>query len=228
MEVKILFRNYGKGKERIILMDKSNNLAFASFGKKDTPYKYLYEQFKKKKMRVNQIKDLLALLLIVAVLASCKKEHKEPSPPVPPIEIIVDSTNGVIVSNQPIKINGSNRDLGTGRIAISFNQAASTYLINETDVSYLQFLVGNTVFRTLTLDKYSEWANCDDNRQNAVVLYVFMEDQVSDPITVRWKDDRGRNVWGDFTVAAQRDQCRPHFNSDNGITLSYGIRRIRG
>jgi len=47
MEVKILFKDYGKGKERIILIDKANNLAFVSFGKNDTPYEYLYKQFKK-------------------------------------------------------------------------------------------------------------------------------------------------------------------------------------
>jgi hypothetical protein len=49
MEIRILFKNYGKGKERIILIDKSNNMAFASFGKNDTPYEYLYEQYKKNK-----------------------------------------------------------------------------------------------------------------------------------------------------------------------------------
>jgi len=49
MEVKILFKNYGKGKERIILVNKSDNVAFASFGKKDTPYEYLYKQFKKRR-----------------------------------------------------------------------------------------------------------------------------------------------------------------------------------
>jgi hypothetical protein len=47
MEIKILFKDYGKGKERIILVDKSNNMAFVSFGKKDAPYEYLYEQYQK-------------------------------------------------------------------------------------------------------------------------------------------------------------------------------------
>ena len=41
MEIDVLMKDYGKGKKRIILVDKSNRLAFVSFGEKDTPYKYL-------------------------------------------------------------------------------------------------------------------------------------------------------------------------------------------
>lgn len=43
MEIEILYRN-----KRIILVDKKNNMAFASFGKKDTPFEYLYNQYLKK------------------------------------------------------------------------------------------------------------------------------------------------------------------------------------
>ena len=50
MEVKIVFKDYGRGKKRIILVNVSDsNRAFISFGEKDTPYKYLYEQFNKQK-----------------------------------------------------------------------------------------------------------------------------------------------------------------------------------
>ncbi len=45
MEIEILFKNYGKGKERIILIDKDTNMAFASFGKKDKPYEYLFKKY---------------------------------------------------------------------------------------------------------------------------------------------------------------------------------------
>jgi hypothetical protein len=48
MKIKIVFKNYGKGKERLILINESEgNIAFASFGKKDSEWNYLYEQFKK-------------------------------------------------------------------------------------------------------------------------------------------------------------------------------------
>lgn len=46
MKIKILFRNYGKGKERIILVDKATNIAFISFGKNDTAYEYLLKKYK--------------------------------------------------------------------------------------------------------------------------------------------------------------------------------------
>jgi hypothetical protein len=49
MNTKIVFKDYGKGKEHIILVDKSNSIAFAPFGKKDTPYEYLYKQLKNNK-----------------------------------------------------------------------------------------------------------------------------------------------------------------------------------
>jgi len=45
MKVKILFKNYGRGKERIILVDTDTNMAFASFGNKDVPYEYLKEKY---------------------------------------------------------------------------------------------------------------------------------------------------------------------------------------
>ena len=32
MEIDVLMKDYGKGKKRIILVDKSNRLAFVSFG----------------------------------------------------------------------------------------------------------------------------------------------------------------------------------------------------
>jgi len=47
MKLEILLKDYGKGKKRLILIDKSNNMAFASFGEKDAPYEYLYKQFLK-------------------------------------------------------------------------------------------------------------------------------------------------------------------------------------
>lgn len=48
MKVKIIFKDYGRGKERLILINEDGgNLAFANFGKKDHSYEYLYEQFKK-------------------------------------------------------------------------------------------------------------------------------------------------------------------------------------
>lgn len=47
MKVKIVFKNYGKGKKRIILINEDGgNIAFASFGEKDKGYMYLFEQFK--------------------------------------------------------------------------------------------------------------------------------------------------------------------------------------
>lgn len=49
MIVEILFKDYGKGKERIILVDKATNLAFASYGIKDSPYDYLYKKYLKEK-----------------------------------------------------------------------------------------------------------------------------------------------------------------------------------
>ena len=41
IEIDLLFKNYGKGKERIILIDKSNNIAILSLGIKDIGYEYL-------------------------------------------------------------------------------------------------------------------------------------------------------------------------------------------
>lgn len=41
MEVNIVIKNYGKGKRRLILIDKSNNMAFASFGERDKEFTYL-------------------------------------------------------------------------------------------------------------------------------------------------------------------------------------------
>ncbi len=49
MEVKILMKNYGKGKKRIILVDKSNNIAFTSFGEKDKEFTYLQNKGEHKK-----------------------------------------------------------------------------------------------------------------------------------------------------------------------------------
>lgn len=48
MKVKILFKNYGKGKERIILVDEDTNIAFRSFGVKDICYEYLKNKYDKK------------------------------------------------------------------------------------------------------------------------------------------------------------------------------------
>ena len=47
MEVKIEFKDYGKGKKRIILINRENNFAFVSFGEKDICYEYLYKQYLK-------------------------------------------------------------------------------------------------------------------------------------------------------------------------------------
>lgn len=48
MKVKIILKNYGKGKKRIILINEDGgNIAFTSFGEKDKEYIYLIEQFKK-------------------------------------------------------------------------------------------------------------------------------------------------------------------------------------
>jgi len=48
MKVKIEFKDYGKGKERLILINESDgNRAFKSFGKNDTEWTYILEQFKK-------------------------------------------------------------------------------------------------------------------------------------------------------------------------------------
>lgn len=48
MQIKIVFKDYGKGKERLILVNESDsNRAFKSFGKKDAEWEYIFEQFKK-------------------------------------------------------------------------------------------------------------------------------------------------------------------------------------
>lgn len=45
MKVKILFKNYGRGKERIVLVDESSGMAFISLGVKDIGYDYLKEKY---------------------------------------------------------------------------------------------------------------------------------------------------------------------------------------
>lgn len=44
MHIKVIFKNYGKGKCRVILIDKQNNMAFACFGEKTEQYKYLKQK----------------------------------------------------------------------------------------------------------------------------------------------------------------------------------------
>lgn len=42
MEIYLLYRY-----RRVILVNKSNNMAFASFSKKDVPFEYLYNEYLK-------------------------------------------------------------------------------------------------------------------------------------------------------------------------------------
>lgn len=47
-KVEVVFKKYGKGKNRIVLLDSnSGNIAFASFGEKDTSFEYLLNIIKK-------------------------------------------------------------------------------------------------------------------------------------------------------------------------------------
>lgn len=56
MEVKIVFKDYGKGKERLILVNESDgNIAFKSFGKKDSEWEYIFEQYKKQNNGIKAI-----------------------------------------------------------------------------------------------------------------------------------------------------------------------------
>lgn len=47
MNIEILFKDYGKGKERIILVNIVNNMVFFLFGKNDLFYGYLKEEYDK-------------------------------------------------------------------------------------------------------------------------------------------------------------------------------------
>jgi hypothetical protein len=58
MEVNIVIKNYGKGKRRLILIDKSNNMAFASFGERDKEFTYLESKGEhKKECQLNNVFD---------------------------------------------------------------------------------------------------------------------------------------------------------------------------
>jgi len=59
MEVELIFKNYGRGKERIILIDKSNNMAIVSFGIKDPPYNYLKEKYDQENEVVPEINSTI-------------------------------------------------------------------------------------------------------------------------------------------------------------------------
>lgn len=47
MNVKIIHKKYGKGRDRIVLVDKATGLGFVSFGIKDPPYNYLMDALKR-------------------------------------------------------------------------------------------------------------------------------------------------------------------------------------
>jgi len=58
MDVKIVFKNYGNGKKRIILVNKLDNIAFTSYGERSKEYKYITEKYPdiiKKDCQINAI-----------------------------------------------------------------------------------------------------------------------------------------------------------------------------
>lgn len=47
MDVRIIFKQYGKGRDRIVLVDNETGLGFASFGRYDPPFNYLMAAIKR-------------------------------------------------------------------------------------------------------------------------------------------------------------------------------------